>query len=142
MVRCMGVMVTLLVVIVTSPAALAGDGNVPPSTLAALGLGGMDQVSDAEGMHVRGKLVFASARGTSLIFGQLMDPTVNPPTPTSFVARSDVDTDSDSATAPSGTVSVTIFHLATLNFSLTTPNFSGSIVGFAGGIGFASATSP
>lgn len=58
--------------------ALAADGNVTAGTLAALGLGGMQPVSDAEGMQVRGAATATlSVRGTSLIFGQLIDPVTN-----------------------------------------------------------------
>ena len=50
--------------LVASP-ALAGDGNVSPSTLKSLGLGGMKVVSDTEGMKVRGMSSNAATGGTS-----------------------------------------------------------------------------
>src|SRR5262245_33468890 len=54
--------------------AFAGDGNVSGATLSALGLSGMQRVSDAEGMLVRGKANTVAVKGTSLIFGQLLTP--------------------------------------------------------------------
>jgi hypothetical protein len=50
--------------LVASP-ALAGDGNVSPSKLKALGLGGIKVVSDAEGMKVRGMSSNAATSGAS-----------------------------------------------------------------------------
>ena len=56
----------------------AADGNVPASTLSSLGLGGMQRVSDVEGLKVRGQATATlSTNGTSLIFGQLVDPVTN-----------------------------------------------------------------
>jgi hypothetical protein len=63
----------------------AEDGQVADSTLSALGLGGMQTISDAEGMEVRGMSSSALTMGTSLIFGQIIDPDTK-----SFVAGSDV----------------------------------------------------
>ena len=45
----------LFVAVVLAGPALAGDGNVPQSTLNTLGLSGMETLSDAEGMEIRGK---------------------------------------------------------------------------------------
>ena len=67
-----------MLVLLCASSVLAADGNVPASTLAALGLGGIERVSDAEGMQVRGQATgFVSVRGTSVIFGQLLDPATN-----------------------------------------------------------------
>jgi len=59
--------VAALLVCVCTP-ALAEDA-VPQSTLADLGLAGMEVVSDAEGMQVRGEGSSASAFGFSLVAG-------------------------------------------------------------------------
>ena len=48
--------------------------GIPRATLAALGLDGMEAVSDAVGMQVRGAGSEAFASGRSLVFGQLIDP--------------------------------------------------------------------
>lgn len=63
----------VLMVLVAAP-AFGGDGNVPEATLSALGLGGMQVASDAEGMQVRG--MSSNAQGTSVSFFSafLMDP--------------------------------------------------------------------
>lgn len=46
--------------------ASAGDLAVSKSTLASMGLGGMQQISDTEGQAVRGKAVFAAVWGGSI----------------------------------------------------------------------------
>lgn len=48
----------------TAGTALAGDGNVSKSQLADLGLAGMNVMSDAEGMQVRG-MGFVRVSGSS-----------------------------------------------------------------------------
>ncbi|HEX5103139.1 MAG TPA: hypothetical protein VFV87_04980 [Pirellulaceae bacterium] len=65
--------------------ALAADG-VPAAKLRALGLGGMQVMSDADGMQVRGMSSNAASGGSSLIFGQL---TFNDGVGTQFVVGSD-----------------------------------------------------
>ncbi len=65
--------VAALVVLGTIP-AFAGDGNVPEATLAALGLGGMQQASDAEGMQVRGMSASVQATSLSVFSAVLFDP--------------------------------------------------------------------
>ena len=57
--------------------AFAADGNVPEATLSALGLGGMQQVSDAEGMQVRGMSASVQASSLSLFSVVLFDPFSN-----------------------------------------------------------------
>lgn len=59
-------------VLIASP-ALAGDGNVSPSTLKTLGLGGMKVVSDTEGMKVRGMSSSAAAGGLSFAAAVAID---------------------------------------------------------------------
>ena len=65
--------VAALVVLGAIP-AFAGDGNVSPATLSALGLGGMQVVSDAEGMQVRGTSASVQATSLSLFSAVLYDP--------------------------------------------------------------------
>lgn len=129
-------LVAALVALVAAP-AVAGDGQVPPSTLRALGLGGMQIVPDAQGMQVRGKLAFVSVRGTSVIFGQLS-------TNGNVTATSNTDTFSDSKTsAASGTLSLSGSHFADIPIlMLSVGSFSGSLSGFASGMGSVSVTIP
>ena len=56
-----------------APAA-AEDGQISQSTLSAIGLSGMQTVSDSEGMQVRGQASFGFSSGRSVVFGQLVDP--------------------------------------------------------------------
>lgn len=63
----------LLLVLVAVP-AWAGDGNVPQATLASLGLGDMQTVSDAAGMQVRGMSSNARAASFGLVSAFLFDP--------------------------------------------------------------------
>lgn len=58
--------VTLLVAMMVGGRVLAEDGNISQSDLAAFGLGGMQQVSDTEGMQVRGMASFTFIAGASL----------------------------------------------------------------------------
>jgi len=67
------VALAVLMVLVAAP-ALAGDGNVPQATLSALGLGGMQVVSDAQGMQVRGMSSNAQATSVSFFSAFLFDP--------------------------------------------------------------------
>lgn len=78
----------LAIVAVCLMAGPAMAGDVPQDALADLGLGGMEVISDAQGMQVRGKSSNAVVSGTSLIFGQLV---ADLPTGTNFVAGSDVN---------------------------------------------------
>jgi hypothetical protein len=131
-IRMLGV---VLVALVAVP-AVAGDGQVPPSTLRALGLGGMQVVPDAQGMQVRGKLAFVSVRGSSFIFGELSDGSTTK-------HRTDADSVSASdSSAASGTLTLSRSHSATINFSLSVGGFSGHINGFARGMGSVSVTVP
>ena len=64
----------VVVMVLFAAPAFAGDGNVPQEALSALGLGGMQVVSDAEGMQVRG--MSSSTHGSYLFVfsGLLHDP--------------------------------------------------------------------
>ncbi len=75
-----------LAVLAAAP-AFAGEGNVSSSTLSALGLGGMEVMSDTDGMKVRGMSSNASAFGASSLFAQLSDPL----NPGNFVVVTDVN---------------------------------------------------
>ena len=72
----LSVVVAALVVLGAIP-ALAADGNVPGATLSALGLSGMQEVSDAEGMQVRGMSAKTYASGRSMVVAWLVDPKTN-----------------------------------------------------------------
>lgn len=78
--------------LVSAP-ALGGEGDVPPSALAALGLGDMTPISDSQGLAVRGLSSSAATMGTSLVFGQLLDPA----TPGNFFVASDTNGGGSSA---------------------------------------------
>jgi hypothetical protein len=66
----------LAVVAVSASAALAGDGNIPQSTLSSMGLSGLKTISDAQGLKVRGMGAIASVNGASFA---LMVDLANPP---------------------------------------------------------------
>jgi hypothetical protein len=78
----------LAIVAVCLLAAPAMAGEIPQGALADLGLGGMQTMSDAQGMQIRGKSSNAVVSGTSLVFGQLV---ADLPTGTNFVVGSDVN---------------------------------------------------
>lgn len=78
----------LAIVAVCLMAGPAMAGDVSDGALSALGLGGMETMTDAQGMQVRGKASAATVSGTSLVFGQLV---ADLPTGTSFVVGSDVN---------------------------------------------------
>jgi hypothetical protein len=67
--------VVAVVLVLGAIPAFAGDGYVPQATLSALGLGGMEVVSDSEGMQVRGMSSNAAASSLSFINAFLFDPT-------------------------------------------------------------------
>jgi len=98
------VMVAVVLALVNG-VVVAGENGVPPSALAALGLGGMEPVSDSQGMEIRGLSSSAAAGGTSLVFGQLLDPS----SPGNFFVAS--DTNGGGSTAENG--GLQIFSLAT-----------------------------
>jgi hypothetical protein len=122
--------------------ALAGDGAISGDTLSAIGLSGMQTVSDSQGMEVRGQAsAFAMTIGTSLVFGQLVTPDTK-----NFVVGSDVNmVQSNSETTEAGSlISASKSHLSTLNLQLAVvfpdlTTFVGGIVGSAGGTGIATA---
>jgi hypothetical protein len=78
----------LVAVLIVGGTALAGDGQVSKSDLSAVGLNGLQVMSDAQGMSVRGLSSNASSGGQSLLFGQLSFTDANG---TQFVVGSDVN---------------------------------------------------
>jgi hypothetical protein len=80
---------TLVALLVLAAPALADDGRIPQNALSRLGLGGMQVVSDAQGMQVRGISSNAVSGGTSLIVAQLV---FNDANGTQFIIVSDVNT--------------------------------------------------
>jgi hypothetical protein len=123
----------VVVMLLAATPALAGDGNIPQGTLASLGLGDMETVSDAEAMQVRGKCSwFGMVKGTSLIFGQLMtDNTKN------FLVSSsvnEVDSNAESTQAEERLFLMKT-HGVELHLELDVEGFDGKIQGWAGGIG-------
>ena len=133
-------LVAVLVCLLTAP-ALAGDGNVPQSTLHSLGLAGMETVSDAEGMQVRGMSGCAQVSGLSLVTGLLLDPATN-----SYVWGTDANTARASAENAGCRIRAEASkeHLSTVELNLTVDiddglysHFEGYLIGGAGGSGFA-----
>ena len=118
--------------------AFAADGNVSQETLSALGLTGMQTLSDVDGMQIRGRSSsFGIVKGTSLIFGQLLTPDTK-----NFVVGSsvnEVDANAET-TASGGLLTLTKDHevFLDLNLAVDYPDgtyYSGLISGFAGGVG-------
>lgn len=130
--------VAALVVLLVVAAAPAFAEEVPQATLSSLGLGGMQVVSDAEGMQVRGmSSAFGMVKGTSLIFGQLLTPDTK-----NFVIGSSVnEVDANAETTISGgLLTLEKGHAVDLILGLDvtlpdTSSYSGAIVGGAGGAG-------
>ena len=77
--------VAVLVWLSAAP-AFAGEGHVPQSPLRSLGLAGMEIVSDAEGMQVRGMSGCARVMGISMVAGLVIEPSTK-----SFVFGSDAN---------------------------------------------------
>jgi hypothetical protein len=138
----------VLVALVAAP-AVADDGRVSQPALRAVGLGGMQVVSDAQGMQVRGRQsAFVAVRGTSLIFGQLLTADTK-----NFVVGSSVnEVDATGETTNIGTITATKDHQVVLflNLAVTFPDgstFTGNIgtfdaPAFAAGSGTVSVTLP
>ena len=127
-----------VVAVLCAAPVLAGDGSVSQGTLSALGLGGMQKMSDAEGMQVRGMASsFVVVKGTSLILGQLL----TPDTKNTVVGNSTNEVDANAETTQSGVVlTVTKDHGVDLALTLdvTFPDLTqyvGVIAGSTGGAG-------
>jgi hypothetical protein len=113
-----------LVVLFAAP-ALAEDGRIPQNALSRMGLGGMQVVSDAHGMQVRGLSSNAASGGSSLLFGQL---SFNNANGTQFVVGSDFNTSRATAENAGLNASSTAQHNQGSGLILTL----GPIVDFAG----------
>ena len=131
---------TVLACLLAVP-ALADDGNVPQSTLNALGLAGMQTVSDQEGMQVRGMSGRARSMGLSLVTGLLIDPATS-----SYVLGVDTNAARSSAQNAGHRVRTEASHMqaSTVDLSLYVEThtgvhsvFYGYLVGGAGGSGMA-----
>jgi hypothetical protein len=57
------------VVVLAASSAMAGDGRVSQQSLAKMGLSSMQQMSDSQGMHVRGQFAIASGTSFAIQFG-------------------------------------------------------------------------
>lgn len=125
----------ILASLVAAP-ALAGDGHVPRATLASLGLAGMQPVSDAEGMQVRGMGGAAWVKGISMVSGLVMEPSTK-----SFVFGSDANLVVANAEAACWRrVEVAKDHQSFVGLQLAVQNgpysyFEGALYGGAGGTG-------
>jgi hypothetical protein len=128
--------VTVLLCLVAAP-AFARDGSVPKSTLVRLGLAGMQTVSDQEGMQVRGMSGAARTLGRSLVNGLLISPDTK-----SFVFGSDVNSvAAEGERAGCGIIKVGHVHSSGVQLDLQVATeagvFNGTLIGGAGGHGFA-----
>jgi len=116
----------------------AGDGHISPSTLSAIGLDGMQIVSDADGMQVRGMSTKASAWGISVVSGVLLDPATK-----SFIAGIDSNLSGAKTSGGFKTTSASQTNFSSVDLGLTvntnTSSFTGFLFGGAGGSSFASA---
>jgi hypothetical protein len=116
----------------------ADDGRIPQSTLASLGLGDMQVLSDDDGMAVRGMSGAAAGWGTSVVMGLLLDPATS-----SFVIGTDANSSGSSSTGHSkyGSYVYQTNHSSVelaLVVSTPTSNFTGILIGGAGGSSSAS----
>ena len=64
----------ILVAAMVAAPAMAEDGNVSDSTLSSLGLGGMELLSDTDGMSVRGMASAGAGTGVSITSFIVFDP--------------------------------------------------------------------
>ncbi len=134
--KAVAVFAVLLVAGVTP--AFANDGQVSGDALAALGLGDMQVISDVEGMGVRGMSSSAMSMGSSLVFGQLIDPDTK-----SFVVGSDINAAGATAENAGKYIYSGVNHAQSSSLQLhldvvtLTSLFSGALAGYAGGSGAA-----
>jgi hypothetical protein len=120
--------------LVASP-CFAGEKALSKTTLDSLGLGGLELLSDADGLQVRGMSAEAFSFGASSLFGQLSDPG----NPGNFVTASDINgsrasdenaglgADALTTQGPQGSSIAT-----QLDVIGTSSNFTGTILGNAG----------
>ena len=130
--------VTVLTVLIAAP-VFASDGFVPQASLDALGLSGMETLSDDEGMQVRGLSSNAASMGQSIIVGLLVDPATK-----GFIFGSDVNSSMASAENAGLNALSAANHVQAsgldlqLNITTLTSMFAGRLIGVAGGAGTAS----
>jgi hypothetical protein len=123
----------LAAILVAAP-ALATDRQVPDSTLAAVGLSGLEAMSDAQGNQVRGMSTGVRSFGVSMVSGLIIDPVTN-----SFIFGSDANTASSAVIggfAASQQTSAVSLNLV-IESNGTYPGFYGTLLGGAGGSAFA-----
>jgi hypothetical protein len=130
-------LVAIMTVAIAS-SAFAGDGAVPKSSLNALGLNGMQVLSDEAGLEVRGMSSNAKAMGLSLVTGLLIDPHTK-----SFVfgvdanlAKATAENAGLNAVSSAATAQQSAVGLQ-LNVVTDVSSFSGVLLGGAGGNAFA-----
>lgn len=128
---------TALAALFLASPAIADDGQVPATTLDALGLSGLQHLSDEAGQQVRGMSSQAAAtRGLSLVSGLLLDPATG-----SFIAGTDANF-AKSAAKGSGYTYAGQAQASSLDLilSVNPPHgFLGALSGIAGGSSSASA---
>ena len=142
-------MLVAVLALVAAP-AFAEEGRVSKSALNAIGLSGMQEMSDTDGMNVRGMAIFnAQVKGTSLMFFQLLTPDTK-----NFLVGSSVNEVDGDVNANPAAVGVTtlakdhnVFVNGVLNVSQTGPDFplmiyTGTVAGTAGGFGTITLTLP
>ena len=125
-------LVAVLAVVIAAP-ALAEDGNISQTTLSSLGLGDLQQMSDAEGTQVRGKFNGnGGVIGTSLISFQLLTPDSQ-----NFINGSSVNTVIGDATFGQAGETLSKNHLVGIGPAITLDigSWTGSVVGSIGGNG-------
>jgi hypothetical protein len=112
-----------------------GEQPVSKSTLSSLGLGGLEVMSDADGMEVRGMSAESFSLGASSLLGQIYDPG----NPGNFVTASDLNgSRASDENAGLGADALTTqgaqgSSIATqLDIVGTSSNFTGTILGNAG----------
>jgi hypothetical protein len=127
-------MVAVLVALFATP-LLADEGQVPQATLQALGLRGMQTMTDAEGKQVRGKVTFLSFSSTSLLVGQLYNGELPPNPGVNFVLASSANSASGSSDTASGAIWSQSATLGPASLFTLVPFYSGSFSGTAGGSG-------
>lgn len=135
-------MLVLAVLVVMAAPAFAVDGNVSQTTLKSVGLSELQQMSDSEGMQVRGRLNGnGGVIGTSLISFQLVSPDTK-----NYINGASINTVDGNvqlgganemlskahgvAISPAVVLSVSVTDMSPNNFT-----FAGSVLGQIGGAG-------
>jgi len=100
--------------------SLAGEGTVSKSTLNSLGLSGMQVMSDAEGMQIRGMHSSASSTSVNSVSVFLIDPATGSNTAFNAASHSTASDDSFG----SSTTNVTSGFIGVGGFAVFNPGFS------------------